>query len=326
MPLTWPGWLPQPLVNALLRSVTSYSEKKSQFLAQHSGYDYTFSVTEINQAPKVIWLKRQFNDVLTIDVLEDNWWSLMGSMFHKILEENAPSDCIVEDRQHVMLNIDGMKVLLTGEPDLYEPKTQLLTDYKFVSASALMYSQQGYIDQLRANAFLLESRGVKVSRIANAYCMRYIDRRLQRQDPENYPQTNVVMKEYPLLSHKETLGVLNNKISRILQYKDTKFKKLPDCTPEERWEHGSWGVHVKYKDKKRADEWMMSKAKGRFQEERDAIKFAEELGEATKIEYKKGEPTLCHYCNVVQFCQQRQAELKEVAAKHDERILRTRPK
>lgn len=319
--LVWADWLPAPLVNALRSSVTTYSKKKADFLAKFEGqYDEQFSVTEINQAPKVVWLKRQFSEVMTIDILEDNWFSLIGSLFHKMLEENAPSDCLVEDRQCSLMSIDGIKVLFHGEPDLYSPSDQLLTDYKFVSASALMYSQQNYIDQLQANAWLLRARGVIVKRIANAYCMRYIDRREQENNPD-YPQTNVVMKEYPLLPAKETHEVIVGKLRRILNERKTPWRKLPDCTPEERWEHGSWGVYVTLKDKKRLGEWS-SKAKGRFQSEKDAKVFASELNEEHKIEYKAGNPTLCRYCNVVQWCGQRQAELKIIADRIESKTLR----
>lgn len=316
--LVWPEWLPQPLVNALLASVTRYSEKKRAFLSRFT-YDEEFSVTEINQAPKVIWLKRRFSDAMTIDILEDNWFSMIGAMLHKMLEDHAPSNHVVEERQWVILDIDGKRVLFHGEPDVYDPK-KVEVDYKFVSASALMYDHQGYIDQLRANAFLLAARGKPVERIMNAYCMRYIDRQKKKQDPD-YPQTNVVIKEYPLLPVAETEKVITDKIRRILAAKPLHWRKLPDCTPDERWEHGTWGVYTKYKDKKRSDEWS-TKAKGRFQKEKDARAFAGEHQEETKVEYKKGYPTLCDYCNVIQWCQQRQKELKEEANRKSEHTVR----
>lgn len=305
--LTWPAWLPRPLVNILVHSTKSYQNKLKQFLDRFS-YDYAFSVTELNKSPKQIWLARNFSDVMTIDILEDNWHSMLGSLMHKMLEEHAPDDCIVEDRQGVMLNIDGLKVLFHGEPDLYDPKLQKLTDYKYVSANSMIYDKTGYIDQLNRNAFLLQTRGIKVREIENCYLFRYLDNNKRRIDPD-YPQTNAQVILYPLQKMADIQNGIIDRISHILKFRDTPWKKQPDCSAEERWEHGTWGVYTKLKDKKRLGEWS-TKAKGRFETERDAKSFAIEVGEETRVEYKAGEPNLCRFCRVQQWCVQRQEELK----------------
>jgi hypothetical protein len=91
--------LPESLERALKASVFEYSADRKEFLARFEGqYDEEFSVTDLPQAPKQLWLRRKFRDDIVIDLVKDNYFALLGTIVHAILEKYAPPDSIVEGR------------------------------------------------------------------------------------------------------------------------------------------------------------------------------------------------------------------------------------
>jgi len=63
--------------------------------------------------------------------LEDMWAAFRGTMFHGQLEKHVVEPALEEARFFVTLNIDGELLTLSGSPDLVDPLTGQLYDYKF---------------------------------------------------------------------------------------------------------------------------------------------------------------------------------------------------
>ncbi len=306
--------LPAPIERALRRAVFEYSIARRKFLDQFAGqYDEEFSVTDLSQAPKQLWLKRKFRKDIIIDLVRDNYFSLLGSVVHHILEHHAPPHCIVEERQHVIITIGGIRVLFHGQPDLYDPTIRHLDDYKFTSATAILYEKPEYEFQLNANKWLFESRGLRVDTIRNVYLFRYLDPRLQQANPE-YPKDNIYLKDFKPWTRAKTEETIKGLIANLLKYRNTDWSKLPDCTDEERWIRDSSYAILKRKvgtKKEPIQDWGKNAwAKCDTKEEAVQLLSTNPPNEETKIVERKGSPRKCmDYCPVVRWCGQRQKEL-----------------
>jgi hypothetical protein len=312
--------LPSPIERALRSSVFEYSKDRSQFLKKFEGqYDEEFSVTDLNKSPKQLWLARYFREDIQIDLVRDNYFSLLGSIVHFILEHYAPHDLVVEERQHVILKINGVRVLFHGKPDLYDPAAQHIDDYKFTSAYAILYDKKDYEFQLNANAYLFRSRGLKVRSIRNVYMFRHLDPIALLRNPD-YPKENIHLKSYKPWENSVIEKEVKDRIAKHLDYKDTSWKKLPDCTDDERWIRGSSFAILKRKKgtkKQPIQDWGQN-AHARFDSREEADKFMHKYKgvEEIKLEYRPAEPKRCiSFCPVAGWCKQRQDELQAKAPK-----------
>jgi hypothetical protein len=295
--------------------VFEYSVARKKFLARFEGqYDEEFSVTDLMQAPKQLWLKRKFRDDIVIDLVRDNYHALLGSVVHSILEKYAPPEAIVEERQHTILNIDGVRVLIHGQPDYYDPSTGDLIDYKFTSGFAVLYDKKEYEFQLNVNAWLFRNRGLKPESLRNIYLFRSLDKQAQARNPE-YPKQNIMPKGFTPWTHQETEKKIRFYAKRLLAHKDTPWKKLPDCTNEERWIRDTKFAVMKRKVGTKAkpiQDWGKN-AHASFDTKKEAIKYVAdtEFKEEVKIVERSGPARKCEdFCPVVAWCGQRQAELK----------------
>lgn len=310
--------LPKPLERALRSSVFEYSRARREFLEPLKGqYDVEFSVTDLYKSPKQLWLTRKFRDDIVINLVKDNFLSLLGNIVHYILEHHAPPHCIVEERQYVILNVGGVRVLFHGCPDLYDPETQSLDDYKFTSGYAVLYEKAEYEFQLNANAFLLESRGLEVRRIRNVYMFRYLDPIAQQRNPE-YPKENVYLKHFKQWDRSVTEAKIRERIALHLKYRATMWKKLPDCSDEDRWiRNTTFAVYKRKNGTKKApiQDWS-SKSIARCETQEEAEDFIkrnkDDIPQEMKWIKKPGEPKRCQeFCPVAGWCDQYQNELKQ---------------
>lgn len=307
--------LPAPIERALRSSVFEYSVARKKFLKQFEGqYDEEFSVTDLMQAPKQLWLKRKFREDIVIDLVRDNYHSLLGSVVHSILEKYAPPEWIIEERQHTILNVDGKRILIHGQPDCFDPSTGKLIDYKFTSGYAVLYDKKEYEFQLNANAWLFENRGFNVTGIENIYLFRHLDKQAIARNPE-YPKENIRIKGFKLQGHKKTEQQIIGLVRNLMKHKGTPWKKLPDCTDEERWIRDSSFAVIKRKKgtKKQPKQDWSKTATASFDTQSQAIRFIaqSEIEEEMKVVKRSGNPRKCEeFCPVVAWCGQRQAELK----------------
>jgi hypothetical protein len=120
-----------------------------------------------------------------------------------------------------------------------------------------------------------------------------------RIDP-NYPQNQIIQKEYPLMSIDETETFIENRLSLIDLYKDKEEDLIPACTDEELWR--SDPTYKYYKNPQK-----MSRSTKNFDNLADAnIRLAED-GNVGIVVTVPGEVRRCNYCPGASICKQRQS-------------------
>jgi hypothetical protein len=296
--------------------VYEYSTERRKFLSKFEGtYDFEFSTTDLARPDKPYWLTREFKDDIVIDLVKDNYYSLLGSVVHSILQRYAPADCVVEERIWVYLTIDGKRILLHGTPDLIDRTTKTLDDYKFTSGYAVLYDAPEYEQQLNINRFLAISNGHEVDRIRNIYMFRFLDPVAMQRNPD-YPRSNIKPKEFTPWPLSVTERRIEELIRKKIRYTDTRWQDLPDCTDAERWIRDTKHAVYKRKNgtKKQPIQDWSSRAIGLFDTKEEAVNFinSSDIEQEMKIVIRKGEAKRCaEFCSVAQFCKQYQNELKE---------------
>jgi hypothetical protein len=318
--------LPSPLEAALKGAQYEYSKDRKEFLAGLAGqYDIEFSVTDLTRPTKQLWLGRKFNDDLVIDLVKDNFYSLLGSVTHWILQRYAPSYCIVENREYVIFTINGLRVLVHAQSDLYDPKTYTLDDYKVTSGWSFLYEKWEYEVQLNINKYIRETRypDQRIDKIRNIYLFRHLDKGAQERNPE-YPRDNIAIKNFKPWARSVTEAKIKELVLAKLSHAKTKWQSLPDCTDDERWIRDTkWSVYKRKKQAKKGEiPDFSSRAAAHFDNEAEATTYADFCGEETKIKKKVGEPKRCiEFCAVAPFCKQFQDELKAKQQEHESDIL-----
>lgn len=296
-----PEWLDrvEPLKNALLNSVEEYSEVRRRFLSQFN-YDEEFSVTDLTRPIQQFWLYKRHKKEFVIEPLKDNWHSLQGSIVHFILENYAPKYCLVEERQHCFFTINGKRVLFHGCPDLFDPHSGRLTDYKYTSAKSVCYEKNdAYEFQLNANKYLLDGAGHYVKSMTNIFLFRDRNKR-DAEQYEGYPLENAQELVYEPWDRGATENQIISKITELLKHKDS--EELPECSAEERWNRTArWKIRKKKKGNK---EWMKNAWKSASSYE-EAVALSHTAEEETHIVFSPGSDTRCEdYCHANRFCKQ----------------------
>lgn len=305
-------WIPAPLRKALLDAPNKYREDLAEFLFTAKSHDLQLSVTSITKSPReLILVRRHYGDIVKKPT--DNWYSLLGTIFHSIMEHYAPPHWEKEVRNSAKIKVKGVHVLFHGQFDAYDSDTQTLYDWKFVNAMSVLFPQDNYDFQLNAGKYLLEKRGRKVKRLANIYGFRHLDGKYM-ENP-NYPKSPIMEREVEIWPEEKTREFIFKRLRRFVEAMNLPDKDLPFCTDEERWirdtvfkvykrtipkskkqiELTDWGKNAIFSSpsKKEAEQWITQNPQ---QQE-------------VKIEEKKGEPTKCKFCDAAPFCNQRQKEI-----------------
>lgn len=306
-------WLPEPLRRALLDAPNKYREDLAEFLFTAKSHDAQISVTSLTKAPRELLLvKRHWGDIVKKPT--DNWYSLLGTIFHTIMEHYSPSHWEKEVRNSAKIKVKGTHVLFHGQFDAYDSESQTLYDWKFVNAMSVMYPQDNYDFQLNAGKYLLEKRGREVKRLVNIYGFRHLDSRML--DNPAYPKSPVMEREVEMWDTDKTREFIFSKLRRFVEALELPDKELPLCTDEERWIRGTqykvykrttpkskkqieltdWGKNAVFSSESKAESEQWIRDNPQQQE--------------VKIEEKKGEPTKCKFCDAAPFCNQRQKEIQ----------------
>lgn len=305
--------MPLPLYRALVDSNNKYKDDLSSFLKDkmsHGDGSFHFSVTTLPKPPRQIQLLYRFNDELEYEPL-DFYFSLKGSIIHYIIENYCPSHWLTEVRMEIYRLINGKKVMIHGQLDAYDPDTQTLWDWKFVTGASVMYDKPEHKIQLNVLALILQENGYPVKRLCNNYMIERLDPRYA--NTEGYPKKEYKVQEHEFMPRSEVEAYLFNRASAHIAAKSLKSKELPRCTDHERWIRSNEFLVYKRKKgtkKQPVQDWS-SRSSGSFISKGDADKFIAESGftEEVKIVMRKGYPKACDYCKAVPFCNQRQKEL-----------------
>jgi hypothetical protein len=274
--------LPEPFVN--LTKKQFYSKGKADY-----------SVTEIMSPPRIQRLVQKHWNEMKRDVT-DNWWAMMGTALHQMLEHSVAEGHVNEER--IYFKVDD--VVLSGAVDLQQVDGNRvkIIDLKFTSAWALRQDKIEWQQQLNIYAWLLhKAKGNDIEGIQIMAVIRDWSRREAMVKPD-YPQAPVQMVDIELWDFEKTEAYVNERIDLHRQAKVQADwgEELPLCTDEERWMR-----QTQYAVKKEGRKTAVRV----FDTEEEANALLKETDKGF-IEIRKGEAVRCtgNYCGVAQWCSQ----------------------
>jgi hypothetical protein len=215
--------LPQVLVN--LFGKRQYSRGASRW-----------SVSNLIAPPKITVLREAYaEEIAARHDISDSFWSLMGSNIHRILEDGADDDHVVEQR--IFTEIAGFKI--SGQIDVQQltGDTVRLIDWKFTSVWSVTNPKEDWENQLNLYAYLIhKEKGMRVEGIW--VCAILKDwKKMDVMRRTNYPEAPIVMVRQPLWSFEKQEAYALER-TQALAHATAAFDigtSLPDCTDEDRW-------------------------------------------------------------------------------------------
>lgn len=276
--------LPDTIVRATLRQAELYN----------AGPVHR-SVTQLINSPRIDSLRKHNYASIETDVT-DEFWALLGSAVHHILELGSAPNTVVEER--LFAEIDGWMV--SGQIDVQEYREDgrvFLNDYKVTSAFVVKKEKAEWEQQLNLLAYLMYvNKAIRVDGLAIIAIVRDWSR-AQAKDSPDYPQSPIVRIDLPLwtLADQAAYAAERVNVHRHTEMLMELGEPLPECSKEDRWEReGSWAVT-------KAGNKRPTKV---FDNQDDAEAFATK-GDYT-IEHRPGESVRCanDYCRVAAFCSQ----------------------
>lgn len=278
--------LPETIARAIMRRNEMYNAGKVDT-----------SVTQLISPPQIVLLRKKHLADLSRDVSEE-FWALLGSGVHSILELGATSNMIVEER--LFASIDGWRISGAIDVQEFHGDTIDITDYKTTSVYSLSGDdvKSEWQQQLNLYALLVELNkpDYRVNSLSICAILRDWSSSQAARDPF-YPQAPLQMVNVPLWSQRKRLSYVRERIAlhREARFAESLGEELPECTPDERWVKGDkWAVFKK--GNKKALKVCPS------EEEANAI--MKEKGEGYFIEYRPGKSVRCFYCGVNSWCDQ----------------------
>lgn len=202
---------------------------------RYSRGDAELSVTQLINSPQQVSLEMANAEAVKNDADSESVFALMGKAVHKILEEAAPSDSLVEERFFTI--VDGMKI--SGSIDRVKKLadgTYELIDYKVTSMWSLKDGTKSSWEwQLNLYAYMLEKiYKIKVSKLTIVALLRdFSQARAQPYAPEP-----IVFCRVDLWTLEARERFVQTRVRMHRQAKqDLEHGRIPNrCTPEETWD------------------------------------------------------------------------------------------
>ncbi len=251
-----------------------------------------WSVTQLLKPIRSALLLKRHDDEIEVDAAS-NFWSMMGSAMHIVLEKGS------QDKEHLGILVEkrlGMEILgksITGGMDIYNSQEKSVIDFKFQTVFNWIYLEDHIEDlqfQLNAYRLLLINNGYEVDKLQIIFLFRDW-REYEVTRFNGYPDTQYKVLNIDIIDTDEMKSIIEKKILEYEKYKDTPDNELPMCTKEERWQkEDTWKIMFKNKCIKT------------FYSEEEAEEFVAEKNYGT-IKYTHEKPKRCHkYCEGKMFC------------------------
>jgi hypothetical protein len=261
------------------------------------------SVTGLIKAPQIDILRKRHFAEMESDVA-DEFWMLLGSAVHSILQMGASSNQIVEER--LFAEFDGWTI--SGAMDV-QNIVQTVTatgihieDYKVTSTFQVMMNNGDakleWEQQLNVYRWLVETvKKTPVTRLSIIVIMRDWAR-TQTGDPL-YPPAAIQRLDVPIWPIERVEAYLHERINahRRAELAADLGLDLPPCTVEDRWGRG--GLWKIYKvGGKRAVKTVDTMD--------EADRLVAEMGDAYEARQTAYKYIRCegNYCGVAQWCKQ----------------------
>jgi hypothetical protein len=270
---------------------------------QYSKGRADLSATEMLNSPRIVQLRKKHFDEIEVDV-SDNYWSILGTAVHGILEHGKADNHINEER--LFTKIEGW--IISGAIDLQivnEDGSITIQDYKNTGVWSVMNEKIDWEYQLNIYAWLVERvKNIPVKRLEIVALLRDWSRR-DAESKAGYPQAPIIVLPINLWPYdqRESFVIDCIKSHSNAQMDAEMGESLPECTPDQMWEKPTTYAVMK-EGNKRATSVHETQA-----EAQEALKTVKGVA---NIVIRPGERTRCeNYCNVNKFCNQYQKYLEE---------------
>lgn len=256
------------------------------------------SVTSLIQPARISLLRKLHFHEMTRDA-SANFWALLGSGVHYLLELGKTPDMIVEER--LFMDIDGWRI--SGAIDVQQIRDNDIhvTDYKVTSTYSVKDGEpkEDWVAQLNLHTLLIEAnKNMRVRSLTICAVLRDWGAEKAKAD-RAYPQAPIVMVPVPIWPKERQLEFARERVSahRWARFGNAMGVDIAECTPEERWVRG--------------DKWVVIKKGGKralktFTDETDAANLLEQKGDQYEMQHRPGKSLRCGYCGVSEFCDQYQ--------------------
>ena len=252
------------------------------------------SVTRLIESPRIRMLTLLNWNELQEDVT-DRLWSLFGQGIHAILAWGSDPETVITE-QRLYAKVQNWTV--SGQFDAFDLNARKIIDFKVTSVYGIANGvKPEWERQLNLLRLLAVNNGYKVESLEVCVILRDWQSSQALRDP-NYPQVSVLRLPVKVWSIEDTRRYLEERVR--LHQEAAYGEKLPQCSPDERWEKTTTFAVMK-PSRKTAIRVFYNKQE------------AEELAAKTDgayIQVRPGEAIRCaRYCAVAQFCDQYQREL-----------------
>lgn len=258
------------------------------------------SVTQLIASPRIDLLRKKHWEDMENDISEE-WFSLLGSAVHHILDLGSSPDQITEERLYC--HVDGW--LISGAIDVQEHLKDggyAITDYKVCTASQAMKGMGGAKAEWEAQqnmyAYLVRhNKGISPTKLSICAIIRDWQRWRAKADP-TYPQAAIQMVPIKVWPEEEQDAYVLRQVHahRMAEMDHEAGAELPECTMEDRWgELPTWAV-MKNADAKRASRV--------FDTQEDAVEYASSKG--GEVVKRQAADMRCaeNFCRVAEWCSQ----------------------
>ena len=270
----------------------------------HEGAEY--SASQISLPVRIRELTRRYSDELYEDVT-DRIWQLVGSSIHYVLQKGEGQNELVEELLTEKIRLsDGSDVQFSGTVDLFEPNNNKVVDYKITSVWSYVYGSRipEWTEQINCYAYLLRCNFWNVD--SGSVVMIFRDWNKNKAGEKDYPAQQVMEIPVEIWPENQQYGFIDSRLRQFEMAKNLEDHELPFCTADERWETPD-SYAVMKKGRKSAVRVLSTR------EEAEAYMANNNLDSKHNIEFRRGEPRRCDkYCPVVEYCNQRQNELRGV--------------
>lgn len=266
------------------------------------------SVTELNDSPRISMLRRRHEAELEVDV-KDLTWMLMGQVIHKILEANASTDSITEQR--ILVPFAGKQISMKADYiDLIQgtdPPQYCVHDYKITKVFAwkkgVSKSQEAQNNLYRWG---YRKHGINCTRGELEMLLKDFSEFDAKISPHDYPSDEVMRVEVPTWPIDKCEEYLKNRIQLFDHAATCADADLPECTLNERWGDPDRFAVKAVVNGKVSDKASPGASKLETREEAQAWINSKQTGKQYVIEFRKGENRRCsgNKCWVRKWCSQ----------------------
>lgn len=244
--------------------------------------DSDISATGLLQPPRKLALERINSNLLKED-MGDHARIVIGKAMHEY--HALRSDGEFDDKRRLFMRANNW--IVSGQPDHahFENGKWVIGDIKTVGVYEYKMGIRSERErQLNIYAELFRANGMEVGRLE--LYLYFVDWNPARATWEkNYPPSSIMVVPVELWPREQAQEFISE---RVIAHQQA-MEELPLCSNEDMWWEDKWSV---MRDGN-------VKATKTFDNEQEALEFANEKGSGYYVEYRQGEPRRCRwYCTV----------------------------